>query len=553
MLTHLDIFNFTIVGELHLEFSKGMTVITGETGAGKSIMIDALELALGARGDSSMVRPGCERCDIAASFDISNNQLAQQWLLEHDLDTFDECILRRTINASGRSRSTINGHAFPLHKIKNISQLLVNICGQHQQQSLNSQTIHRLQLDSFADNASLVQQVKDVYEQRQACLNELQSLNNLDATKYELLQYQISELDELNLQAHELEILHQEQKQLSQAETILHDLATINQLLNGNDGVNVENQLLQSLQKIEPMPLAPQKIKSVIELLNAALIHCQEATDELKAVQQTVSLQPERLLEIEKRLERIYDIARKHKIQAEQLVEHHLQLKAELNTFLQNNNRAQELQKQVAELETAYSQVAQELSLSRQAKAPELSKKIMHNIHQLGMPQASFEIRINSVDAIKAHGMDEVAYLVRTNPGQNFEPLSKVASGGEISRISLAIEVITSHRHAIPTLLFDEVDTGIGGSTAVKVGQLLRQLADQAQIICVTHQPQVAGFAAQHFFVEKKSNKNSTTTQITRLDAKQKINEIARMLGGIQITEQTLAHAKELIEELQAG
>ena len=552
MLTALRIENFAIVSELELDFSTGMTAFTGETGAGKSIMIDALMLALGGRADASVIRLGAEKCEITACFDITSNCPSAHWLSEHDLSNDEHVIyLRRIISTEGRSKSYINGHPFPLQKVKELSEMLVDIHGQHQHQTLLQHATHRQQLDQFAKHHDLVTTVSHLYQHYQQIKHELQQGPSLEAAQEQahLLEQHIEELAQLEVREGEMQALHEEHQLLHHACEYLEHAQHIMALLSDDEHLNICRSIHLVLQKLNLLPQESKPIKTAVELMNTALIQCEEAMDEISSFSTQVQLNPERLEEVETRMSLLHQAARKYHIDASQLPQHLIQLQEEYQA-LQHREQAQYAQqKALEETYAAYEQAALTLRASRQQHAITLAEKISASIRQLGMPKGYITVEMTPLDKMQAHGLDKVEYRVCTNPGMLPDTLAKVASGGELSRIGLAIHVITAERGATPTLLFDEVDVGIGGATASLVGQLLRKLSERLQVFCVTHQPQVASSAHHHFKVEKHSDQEHTFSHVVRLDASEKMYEIARMLGGLTITEQSCSHAKELLAQ----
>lgn len=550
MLTTLCIEHFAIVKHLELDFTQGMTAFTGETGAGKSIMIDALMLALGGRADASVVRPGEEKCEIIAGFYFENHSEPAEWLVEHDLsDQEGELYLKRVINADGRSKSYINGQPFPLQKIKELSEKLVHIHGQHQHQTLMHHQTHRQQLDQYANHPDLLDQVNTLYKQCQNIKQEIDTLSHLETQtdKMKLLAFQIAELNELNLQEGEFEALQNEHQILSHAKEYLEVSQQINQWLNNEDNPNICSSLNQVMQLLGHLPAEQKQIKAAFELINNALIQCEEAVNEIEQFADKIHLDPIRLHDVESRMSAIHQLARKYHMDSEKLANHSNALQKELASLKESENRLSHLQSEHRHTTKAYEEAALKLKTSRQLAAPKLAQEMTQSMQNLGMPKGWIAIEITSLEKMQAHGLDKVEYKVCTNPGMTPDSLHKVASGGELSRISLAIQLITAQRGATPTLLFDEVDVGIGGATAALVGQMLRKLGERLQVFCVTHQPQVAAAAHQHYQVEKHSQQNQTYTQINHLNSERKIDEIARMLGGMTITDQTRSHAKELI------
>lgn len=552
MLHHLHIQNFTIISELELELKSGMTVLTGETGAGKSILLDALLLALGERAEVSVIRPDADRCVITAMFAIQTLPAAQEWLAEHDLASDDECLLRRVLTRDGRSKAFINNQTVPLQALRELGQLLVNIHGQHEHQTLLKPDKQRLLLDAYAAHDSLCVEVRDLYwqwRQTQEKLSELQTQHQQRAARQELLTYQAQELDKLSLQTNELAELDREQRQLANAGHLLESCQNALSLLVENEESNVLVLLNTIHHQLSAIQTIDNQLTAPTELVNNAIIQVQEAVNELQHYLNKTELNPERLHFVEQRLTAIYDMARKHKIPPEKLVEYHQQMRDELAQLEGSDAQIQVLQQQLITLKEAYQTTAKKLTKNREKTVKQLVPAIEKTIRELGMPQGQLMIKLEKLpeEQLSPHGLEKVEFLVSTNPGQSLQSLAKIVSGGELSRISLAIQVLTAQKEGTPTLIFDEVDTGIGGGTAEIVGRLLRTLGNNAQVLCVTHLPQVAALAHHHFQVSKKIDKKTTETAIQILDTDLKIHEIARMLGGVKITEQTLAHAKEML------
>lgn len=550
MITTLCIEHFTIVQRLELDFTHGMTAFTGETGAGKSIMIDALMLALGGRADASVIRPGQEKCNITVGFFVSQQSDAGQWLAAHDISCEGgEFYLRRVIYTEGRSKSYINGQLFPVQKVKELSEKLVHIHGQHQHQALMHHATHRQQLDHYGKNQHLLDELSHVYKQCQKIQHEIDEVQRQEhqADRIELLQFQIEELSELNLGENEVAVLYKEHQMLHHAKEYLQNCQQIHELLNSEGESNICTNLNQILHLLAQLPQEQPSIKNTHELINSALIQCEEANDEMKQFADRVHMDPKRLYEIESRMSTIHQLARKYHIDSNQLHEHIHYLQKELKNLHANGNRLAQLKIQLQEYTAEYEAAALKLRKTRQEQAEKLAKEITLSMQQLGMPKGWLEIEITPLDKMLAHGMDKVEYKVCTNPGMELDSLNKVASGGELSRIGLSIQLITAKQGSTPTLLFDEVDVGVGGNIAALIGQMLRKLGERLQVFCVTHQPQVAAAAHNHFMVKKQSDHKETFTSISPLQSMDKVEEIARMLGGLKITEQTRSHAEELL------
>ncbi len=552
MLTTLCIEHFAIVKHLDLDFTAGMTAFTGETGAGKSIMIDALMLALGGRADASVIRPGEGLCEITAGFTFDADSEPAQWLAQHDINASDnQLYLRRVIHVEGRSKSYINGQPFPLQKVKELSEKLVHIHGQHQHQTLMNHQTHRQQLDHYINHHQLLDEVAELYKKYQQVKSELEQLQQQEqySDKIKLLEFQIDELRSLNVGEDELASLHQEHQMLHHAKEYIQHSQYIHALLSGDDEPVICSTLNQIINQLHSLPIEHPAIKNTVELINNALIQCEEAANEIQLFAEQVSLDPERLVAVEHRMSALHHAARKYHIDAHQLAAFTEQLQHELVLLQDKQNKSVRLEQRLLELLHDYQQAALTLRASRMTHATKLAQEITAMIQQLGMPNGWIEIEQSSLERPQPHGQDKIEYKVCTNPGMSLDTLNKVASGGELSRISLAIQMITAQRGATPTLLFDEVDVGIGGATAALVGNMLRKLGERLQVFCVTHQPQVAACAHNHFMVRKESDHLQTFTQIISLNTNERIDEIARMIGGLTITQQTRSHAKELLFE----
>ncbi len=552
MLVHLSVHNYAIVEHLDLELDRGMSVITGETGAGKSIMLDALGLTLGDRADSGVVRPGADKADILATFDLGDIPEAQTWLKERDLDNDGPCILRRVITAEGRSRAYINGTPCPQGDLKALGELLIDIHSQHEHQSLLKTDTHRRLLDEYAGATDLARQVQMAAQRWRQTRQELDKLANSgdeQRARHQLLSYQIEELESLSLGENELEQLEQEHKNLTNAESLLSICRQVVEQCSENDSGNVLNALTASLHRLGSVNDSPTALNEATTLLASAQIQVEEAVGELNRFLDHFDADPARLQQLEERLDAIYTLARKHRIQPTEVATLQQTLLNELETLNANDEAIEQLENELASFARHYKEKARELSDLRQRAAPELASAVEHEIQRLGMPGGRFniELKATSDTELLPHGLEQVELLVSANPGQPLKALAKVASGGELSRISLAIQVITAQTSRVPTLVFDEVDVGIGGPTAEIVGQLLRRLGDRGQVMTVTHLPQVAAQGHQHLFVHKVRDSEVTRTAVSKLSKNERIEEVARMLGGIDLTKESLAHAKKMV------
>lgn len=557
MLVHLSVHNYAIVEHLDLELDGGMSVISGETGAGKSIMLDALGLTLGDRADSGVVRPGADKADILASFDLAEIPEARAWLAERDLDHDGPCILRRVITAEGRSRGYINGSPCPQSDLKALGELLIDIHSQHEHQSLLKTETHRRLLDEYAGSQELARQVQwaaQRWKQTRSELQRLSSQGDEQRARHQLLSYQLEELDNLALGEHELEHLEQEHKTLSNAESLLSACRLVIEQCSENDAGNVLSALTSSLNRLSSFQGQPGALSEATNLLASAQIQVEEAVGELNRFLDHFDADPERQQLLEERLDAIYTLARKHRVQPAELATMQQQLFEELENLNADDQAVERLNEELAAYARHYQEKAGELSALRHNAASTLAAAVEQEMQSLGMPGGRFSIELSSAGNTEPHpnGLEQVEFLVSANPGQQLKALAKVASGGELSRISLAIQVITAQTSRVPTLVFDEVDVGIGGPTAEVVGQLLRRLGERGQVLTVTHLPQVAAQGHQHLFVHKVRGSDATRTAVSKLDSGQRVEEIARMLGGVDLTEESLAHARQMVGSAQA-
>ena len=555
MLTQLTINNFAIVRQLEIELAKGMSVITGETGAGKSIAIDALGLCLGQRIETSMVREGQERAEICASFFIEPTNPAYQWLQEQELQESDnpsDCILRRVINADGRSKAFINSTPVSASQLKEIGQYLIHINGQHASQLLLKNDYQLQLVDTFAHHYDLLAQMREDYRAWKNLQTQVKTFQQKVAeneAKKQLLQYQVEELDEFALRPNEYLELEEDQRRLSNSEQLTQLSQSALQLISENETVSIDSMLYRETQYIDELSELDPRYASVQTMLNDALIQVQEATSEVQHLASHIEQDPMLLQEIEQRLGQALQLARKHNVKPEELVEWHQKLKAELTALLDFSESEERL---ILEEKAAFEKMqhtAKQLHESRCQAAGKLAQQVTHSIKGLAMENAEFFIEVNSdLTKVTANGADNIVFTLRSNLGQQAQPLAKVASGGELSRISLAIQVLTSDQSAIPTLIFDEVDVGISGKTASVVGKLLRQLGDKCQVLCVTHLPQVACHGHHQFNVEKFTVDDKTETKMTALSQEERVPALARLLGGSEITDLALANAQEMLD-----
>ena len=553
MLLSITINNYTLVDTLEIEFSGGTTAITGETGAGKSLILDALSMALGDRADSSTIRQGKDRAQITASFDLSAIPEAKQWLNNHDFTADDECILRRIYTTEGRSRGYINGQPCTMQQLQQLGNLLVDLHSQHEHQSLLRRNTHRKLLDEFNTSTELAAKVADYFHDWQRAAKTLHDLaersDELNARR-ELLEFQVEELQEFNLEPGYLQQLELEQQSLANAEQIIQDSQKLLAISDQGEAFNLRDGFNQALSILSQLKHKPEALEEAQQLLQSGLIQVDEAVRCIEQHIDRFEANPQRLQHIEDELGLIFQLARKHRVDTHQLGEKLQELVLELKQLTAGDQNLEALQQQVDEFAAKYQTVASELSLIRQQGAVKMSQGINQQLQQLSMQGAELLIQLTPLDDnnFKSYGLENIELMISTNPGQAHKPLAKVASGGELSRVSLAIQVVAAANSSIPTLVFDEVDVGIGGSTADVVGKLLKQLGDRGQVISVTHQPQVAAHAHQHYVVSKITANSSAESTIINLNKTQRIDELARMLGGAKVTNQTLSHASELFD-----
>ncbi|MEW8508008.1 MAG: DNA repair protein RecN [Candidatus Thiodiazotropha sp.] len=551
MLTEIQIRNLAIVSSMELELLDGLTALTGETGAGKSILIDALGLALGERADNSMIRAESERAEVTAVFDLTDLPAASDWLREQELDEADGCILRRSLSQQGRSKAFINGRAVPLQQLQELSGHLVEIHGQHAHQSLLKSGHQRDLLDAYGGLQDLTKQVEEHYRGYQADRQRLQALtaSAVDrASRLDLLHFQANELQDLDITADEWVNLEHEQRRLSHQEQLA---ATCRTVINGLDEeqLALRGRLSGYVEHLNEAARLDDRLDDAQQMLDSALIQVDETLAHLRDYLNGMELDSASLQQVEERLGAILDIARKYRVKPEQLIDKQREIEEELRQLQDSDLELDELTRLVERQRSTFLQSAEMLSQQRQDAAARLDCEISAAMGKLGMPGGRFSVSLHALEEERAgiHGLEQVEFTVSANPGMPLQPLSKVASGGELSRISLAIQVATIRCGTTPTLVFDEVDVGIGGGVAEIVGQMLRTLATSRQILCVTHLPQVAAQAMHHFQVQKTTEKKRTWTAIAKLHEEDRIQEIARMLGGVRITAQTLAHAEEMI------
>lgn len=552
MLVNLNILDLAIVKTLDLNLERGMSVLTGETGAGKSILLTALGLALGDRADSGYVRPGSKRAEINLEFDLANLPQAAAWLEENDLDDASHCLIRRVVSDDGRSKAYINNRPVTLQVLQELSEMLVQIHGQHAHLTLLNSDEQRRLLDGFAKTQPLVDQVNAIYRQWHKIRQELDGLIKASAEKQrreDFLRYQLDELRQLDLTAFDYGGLNEAHAKLANMENILSTGQKWVQELYESDRLSVCQMLGHAVGELGQLAAYAPELSDIIALLSESQLQAEEAVLQLRRFLQSQDNDPQRLSALESQLAAIHSLSRKHHVSPENLPGFAKELADELDGLSHSSERIELLGQQVEDLARQYSQLADELTLKRKQHALLLQQQISATIKQLGMAQGEFFVECKSTDRAlpQLHGLDKIEFLVCANPGLPAKPLAKVASGGELSRVSLAIQVATASDTATPTMIFDEVDAGIGGGIAEIVGNMLRNLSEGRQVICVTHLPQVAAQAHQHLVVQKSQQAEMTSSTVRLLDTAERTEEIARMLGGVTITENTRAHAREML------
>ncbi len=554
MLKSIFIKNFAIIDEIELDFYNGMSVLTGETGAGKSIIIDALNLTLGNRADRSVARIENENVEVVATIDASNSAEATAWLKEHDLDDGDECVLRRVISKDGKSKAYINNSPSSVTALRSLGNLFIDVYGQHEHQSLMRVDMQRQLIDGYAGNNKHIEKLATVFRLWQSLKNQLQSAETNQAdtrAKLDLLRYQYQELEELNLKADEYDEINEKFTLLNNSKDLNENSMRISQQLAGDSENSIYDSLSSLINDAEKYAAIDYDLNEPLEALRSIHIQTKEVASSLRNYSEKISSNPQELQILEDRITAIEEISRKHKIKPNQLVSMHASIKEELNAIESGHDGPENIKASMQEAEQQYRTAAKKISSARKKAANELNAKITESMQALGMQGGRFHINVEpkKTPELSLNGLDEIQFLVNTNPGQSLRALNKVASGGELSRLSLAIQMATSNNLKIPTLIFDEVDTGVGGATAEIVGKHLRKLSDNAQVFCVTHLPQVAAQSHHHYKVNKFEKNESISTKISHLAEDERIKELARMLGGVELTKNTQEHAKEMLRQ----
>ena len=551
MLLDLTVSQLALVDELNLNFTHGMTVITGETGAGKSILLTALNLILGGKADPILIRNGAEKAEIHATFDLKGLSGALLWLAEVDLtlaSASNECLIRRVLYLNGRSKAYINGQPVTQTQLRVLGEYLIQMHGQHKHQLLLKPYEQLRLLDEFGHHESFLNQCRSIshnYDKLMKQKNHLINSQHGLGEQLALLAYQVEELEQLDLKEDEFLNISQIHTELAHSEEnalkIQHALESLEKQ---------SSELMNISPSLKKLPSLENKLKNCLELMNLAEIHFNEAIQELSHINDNIELDPQKLSGIEMRLNQYQSMARKHRVKPENLFIHMCDLQSKMLDLKHASTHIETIDEQLNILKKDFESIASQLSQARKKSAISLSAAITQAISELGMEKAVFTIafsKINAPNEPTPYGHDQIEYCVSANPGHPAQPLNRVASGGELSRISLAIQLITAAAEHTPTLIFDEADVGIGGETALKVGQTLRALGKKAQVLCVTHLPQVAGYGQHHLLVKKQSNQQNTVTQITVLDKVSRLKELARMLSGDSDSHHALNHAESLL------
>ncbi len=551
MLSQLSVKNLAVVEKLDLSFEAGMSAVTGETGAGKSILLQALSLALGARADSSLVRHGKDKADISAVFLVENNQSVQNFLQAQSLDDEGECILRRVIASDGRSKAFVNGNSVPLSIIRGVGELLIDMHGQNEHQLLLRNDQQMNLLDGYAQldvQKSELNITARQYKELKDKIDYLNDNHDLAQAQQTLLTHQLDELDQAQLNENELNTIEEDFKTSSNAQALTDKTSEILNQLDSDDGIN--HQLSTLAYELTQALEMDKKLADAHELLNSAQVQTQEAVYELNNYLTGLSIDEQSAQEIEQRVSELHDLARKHNVQIVELITAKQNIESELDKIGAGSHSIDELSAQLKMLEKTYIKQAKSLSKTREYQARYLSDQVTQAMQVLGMPGSEFKIGLNpKADDVHLNGVESVEFLVKTNMGQEFKALKKVASGGELSRISLALSVVSSNSEYTPTLIFDEVDVGISGAVAQVVGEKLQELSAHYQVICITHLAQVASFGHQHLRVSKSQLSEGVQTEVVQLSDHDRVDEIARILGGATITDKARKAAEEMIAQ----
>ena len=556
MLESLYVKDFAIVGEAEIGFGPGMTVVSGETGAGKSLLVDALLLLSGGRGDASMIRHGSERAELSATFDIGARGDIGAWLRSEELDDENACELRRVIRSGGQSRAWINGRPVTLTQLRALGEQLIEIHGQHDQQALLDRALQRVLLDAFGGHADQLSALRATVRDWQRVGSEIRALTDGHdhAERVEWLDHQLTELDAVALTPDVLEALESEHRRLGNAGQLVQGAAGLAELVDGDSEFSLNRLLARAHAEAARLAELDPRLAEMARGVDAARIELGEANASLTRYQDSLDLDPQRLTDIDSQFGVLHELSRKHRVPVAELKAHAGAMRGELEQLRNAGERLGQLQQELKHLVARYAEQALSLAKARVSTTRRMAKAVTALLDELGMRGGKFEIAWEPADAatLDPNGTERCEFLVSANAGQPPRALRKIASGGELSRISLAIEVAALGLDAVGTMVFDEVDSGIGGAIAEVVGQKLRRLGSERQVLCVTHLPQVAAQGHSQLRVSKASSKSATTTVVEPLDETARVAEIARMLGGVSVSDESLAHARQMLSEAQS-
>lgn len=549
MLLTLHIRNFVLVDEAQLNVEAGLTVLTGETGAGKSLLLDALGAVLGDKAQPFWVRPGCDKAEVSAEFNVSVLPSAQHWLAEQELADDDQCLLRRVINNDGRSKAYINGTSVTLGQLRQLAEMLIELHSQHEHHALLTAQRQLALIDTWSQNYTLRKQVKQAWQAWHELYQQQQQLLTSEQQRQErltLLRFQADELKDMNLEEGDYETLTSEHARLAHAADITQHLQQTLSLFE-HDRQGILGQLNQGLRLLESIQAHDASLTPLIEQFQASMVELGDIQDQLHHRARHTLVDDHRLAELESQLSELHRLSKKYFVAADELWRKKADIMSELDQITAQDANRDSLAEACEQALTHYQQLAQQLSEQRQAAAPQLANLVMQELHQLGMTHSRLEWRFNALTQPHSHGLDQCEIVFSANPGQTLYPMSKVASGGELARISLAIEVCVAEQIALPTLIFDEVDVGVGGGIADSIGQKLAKIAQHKQVLCITHQAQVAAWGDQHWHIAKQTDGEQTLTQVKTLNPAQRIEELSRMVGTQEASQETLAHAEQML------
>lgn len=549
MLLTLHIRNFVLVDEAQLNVEAGLTVLTGETGAGKSLLLDALGAVLGDKAQPFWVRPGCDKAEVSAEFNVSELPSAQHWLAEQELADEDPCLLRRVINNDGRSKAYINGTSVTLGQLRQLAEMLIELHSQHEHHALLTAQRQLALIDTWSQNHAMRKQVKQAWQAWHELYQQQQQLLTSEQQRQErltLLRFQADELKDMNLEEGDYETLSSEHSRLAHAADITQHLQQTLSLFE-HDRQGILGQLNQGLRLLESIQAHDASLTPLIEQFQASVVELGDIQDQLHHRARHTLVDDHRLAELESQLSELHRLSKKYFVAADELWRKKADIMCELDQLTAQDANRDSLVEACEQALTHYQQLAQQLSEQRQAAAPQLANLVMQELHQLGMTHSRLEWRFNALTQPHRHGLDQCEIVFSANPGQTLYPMSKVASGGELARISLAIEVCVAEQIALPTLIFDEVDVGVGGGIADSIGQKLAKIAQHKQVLCITHQAQVAAWGDQHWHIAKQTDGEQTLTQVRTLDSAQRVEELSRMVGTQEASQETLAHAEQML------